>query len=113
MVKNILRTLKPEEYFFLHTGAVIKSIKALPVVLKEMNEDTFRYHHNPQTNDFANWIKFLSDDKEFVVKIEKALTKNEIIKTIELQIRSVEKVAAAVKIAQKKKQVVQLPSKKE
>lgn len=113
MVKNILRTLKPEEYFFIHTGAVIKNIRALPVALKEMNEDTFRYHHNPQTNDFANWIKFLSDDKEFVVKIEKALTKEEIIKAIELQIHSVEKVATAVKIAQKKKLVVQLPAKKE
>ncbi|MCK5026717.1 MAG: hypothetical protein KAS15_09040 [Nanoarchaeota archaeon] len=113
MVKNILRDLKPEEYFFIHTGAVIKNIKEFPVALKEMDEDTFRYHHNPQTNDFANWIKFLSDDKEFVIKIEKALTRGEIIKTVEHQINSVEKVTAAVKIAQKKKLVVQLPAKKE
>ncbi|MEA3514848.1 MAG: hypothetical protein U9R34_05195 [Nanoarchaeota archaeon] len=113
MVKNILRDLKPEEYFFIHTGAVIKNIKEFPAALKEMDEDTFRYHHNPQTNDFANWIKYLSEDKEFVAKIEKALTKKEIIKTIEHQIISVEKVTAAVKIAQKKKLVTQLPAEKE
>ena len=113
MAKNILRDLKPEEYFFVHDGAVIRDIRELPAALKKMDESSFRYHHNPQIDDFANWIRFLSDDLEFVAKIRKCLTKDEMIKVVEQEISSVEKVAAAVKLAQKKEIGALVPAEKE
>lgn len=113
MAKNILRELKPEEYFFVHDGAVIRDIRELPAALKKMDEFSFRYHHNPQIDDFANWIRFLSDDLEFVAKIKKCLTKDEMIKVVEQEISSVEKVAVAIKLAQKKEIGALIPAEKE
>ena len=58
MAKNILRDLNPEEYFFVHNGAVIRNIKELPAALNKMDESSFRYHHNPQIDDFAKVTSF-------------------------------------------------------
>jgi hypothetical protein len=100
MAKSILRRLQDNEYFYLHDGSVIKSFEELPKKLKEINEDLFRYHVNPQTNDFANWIRFLSDDLDFIARVQKILNREEFIKAVEQEISNVKGVAAAVKKAQ-------------
>ncbi len=100
MTKNILRKLKPDEYFYLHDGKVIKSIEEFPLILKDISDDTFRYHVNPEINDFANWIKFLSDDADFVAKVEKCLTMDDMINAANVKINSLKKVTEAVKKVQ-------------
>lgn len=102
MAKNILRQLKPEEYFYLHDGSAIKNIKEVPEVLEKISEDTFRYHVNPQTNDFAKWVRFLSDDQDFAAIVAKCIKKNDMINAVKDKLTSLEKVARAVKEAQGK-----------
>lgn len=64
--------IKPENYFVLNSGGVIKSIEELASTLEFMSDDEFRYHANAERNDFANWIKDIFSKKELGDKIAAA-----------------------------------------
>lgn len=102
MAKNILRKLNPDEFFYLHNGKKIKSVKAFPKKLRKLDDKTFTYHHNPETNDFANWFRYLSDDSDFISKVEQAQTKQELARVVDGYINSVSDVSKAIKSASQK-----------
>lgn len=100
MAKNILRVLRDNEYFYLHDGSVIKSVKGLPAKIKAMDDGLFRYHVNQERNDLANWIGFLSDDLELKGRMTKCLEKNDMIKILKAEIENLTKISTAVQKAQ-------------
>ncbi len=55
----------PEEYqFWLNDGSTIKNVEQLADSLRNMNEETFRYHSNKEKTDFSNWLRdIVGDDK--------------------------------------------------
>jgi len=74
--------IKPENYFFLKDGTVIKSLFELSKALDKMPEDVFRYHVNVQKNDFSNWVRDIIMDKELAEKMRSATGKAQIQKLI-------------------------------
>jgi hypothetical protein len=61
--------IKPENYFVLGNGGVIKSIKELAETLEYLSDDEFRYHVNDSKNDFANWIRDVFGEKDLADRL--------------------------------------------
>ena len=46
--------VKPEKYFFLADGRILKNLRELALRLDEFSDELFRSHVNPDKNDFAS-----------------------------------------------------------
>ncbi|MEM4245198.1 MAG: hypothetical protein QW404_00990 [Candidatus Nanoarchaeia archaeon] len=63
----------PEEYqFWVNDGTTIRNMEQLADALRNMNEETFRYHSNKEKSDFSNWLKDIVGDE----KLARDLMKN-------------------------------------
>lgn len=63
----------PEEYqFWVNDGTTIKNIEQLADSLRNMDDQTFRYHSNNEKTDFSNWIRNVIGDE----KLARDLVKN-------------------------------------
>ena len=80
---NLFRNVKPEEYFHLHNGVVLKNLHDLIDVLEIIDEETFTYHTKNGKNDFAQWVLNIFKDKNLADKINSAAGKMEIIEALE------------------------------
>ncbi len=49
--------IKPEQYFVLNNGRVIKNLYELANSLMSMDDDTFNHHVTSDRNDFSNWVR--------------------------------------------------------
>jgi hypothetical protein len=82
---KLYKNVSPEEYFYLHNGVVIKNLHELIDALEVMDEETFKHHVNDNRNDFSNWVKEVIKDINIAEKLNKAKTKNEMIKILETE----------------------------
>ena len=78
---SLYKTIRPEEYFYLRNGVVLKSLHDLIGVLEVIDDVTLNYHIN--RNDFGSWVKNIFKDHELADKVKAAKTKLEIIEIIE------------------------------
>ncbi len=67
--KNLLREVKPEQYFLVCDGQVLKNIMDLVDALDCMSEDVFYYHVNDDRNDIFNWLKDVFKEEELAERI--------------------------------------------
>lgn len=67
--KNELKIIKPENYFFLHDGRVLKDLFELAEHLEHISDDVFYHHVNDNKNDFSNWIKDVFENKDLADEI--------------------------------------------
>ncbi len=81
-VKRILSDAPPEKCFWFRNGTIVKNVQELPVVLENLDEETFFYHVNNEKNDLARWVHDVIEDKELANSIEKLKKKHSIIKRI-------------------------------
>jgi hypothetical protein len=70
--------IKPENYFVLNSGGVIKDIVELESALEYMIDDDFRHHVTPERNDFSNWIRDIFKETELADKIAPMQDKKDI-----------------------------------
>ena len=63
------KEIKPEQYFYLCDGRVLKDLIELSECLETMNNDVFYYHVNDSKNDFANWIRGVFERQELADEI--------------------------------------------
>ena len=75
-MKKVVKRLKPDKYFYLCNGKVIKNIKELTKAIKNMPEDVFYFHVDEGKNDFANWIIDIMEKKKLGEDIIKAKEKD-------------------------------------
>ena len=80
---EIFKEVDPDKYFYLHTGEYVKNIAELLGKLRAMDDSTFKYHVNPEKNDFANWIKYVVGDDELADRMQKTRNLGFTIKAIE------------------------------
>jgi len=83
--------INPEHYFVLYGGRVIKDLKELIAVLKDIDKKTFEYHVNDSKNDFANWIKYVFKSRKLAEDLE-FLRYDEIDTIIELIRKHIEEI---------------------
>lgn len=90
MKKNILADVKPEHYFWLMDGTIIKNLNELYETMQRISDDVFRYHVNEQKNDFYNWVKDVHQDKKLAESLLKAKTREEMANCILSRIREIQ-----------------------
>ncbi|MDK2849704.1 MAG: hypothetical protein PWP03_289 [Candidatus Woesearchaeota archaeon] len=76
-VDNLFKEIKPEHFFLVKDGIVLKSLLELVDALEFMDDETFRYHVNDLRNDFYNWIKDVFNEDELAVRVLSANDKHE------------------------------------
>ncbi len=75
---KLFEDVKPEHYFFVCDGTVVKNLLDLVDALEYMDDYTFRYHVNEHKNDFYNWIKDVFQEEELAARILPVKDKREI-----------------------------------
>jgi hypothetical protein len=68
-VKKPVKEIKPEHYFYLCDGRVLKDMIELSECLETINNDVFYYHVNDQRNDFANWVRDIFERRDLADEI--------------------------------------------
>jgi transcription-repair coupling factor (superfamily II helicase) len=88
MVKRDLNEeVKPNLYFNLADGRIIKSVPELLDALKNMEDWVFKHHVNSKKNDFSNWVRDVYKDKKLAIAIKKSKRKNTVIKKLHKELK--------------------------
>ena len=61
--------ITPEKQFALCDGRIIKDLKQLAELLKNIDDDVFYHHVNEFKNDFATWINDVFKDENLAEEI--------------------------------------------
>jgi len=80
--EKMYEDVKPEHYFYLNNGNIIKNLFELNNALKTIDEETFRYHVNENRNDFSAWIRDVLKDDRLANSVSKAITREDIIRIL-------------------------------
>jgi len=90
--QKILSNTSAEKRFFCKDGQVMKNLTELEAALKEMNDETFRYHANEKKNDFSNWVKDVIGDDDLAKELRKCSTRARAAKVVSSRIATLKKV---------------------
>jgi len=77
-----------DKVFWCHDGRVLTNMEELAAALRDMSEDTYRYHANADKNDFANWLRDAVGDATLAGQVAKAATKAIAASKVNLRVRS-------------------------
>lgn len=80
---GLFRNVKPEEYFHMHNGIVLKNLHDLIDILEVIDDEAFNFHVKHDKNDFSEWIRHVFKDNKLADKIRNAKTKIEMIEILE------------------------------
>jgi len=69
--------IPPEKYFVLRSGATIKDLKELALMLDRIDDSDFTFHVNDSKNDFACWIDDVFGRKDIADAIRPIKDKKE------------------------------------
>ena len=72
--RKMLSDVPPEKVFWCCDGKTFKNMPELAAGLKEMSDETFRYHSNETKTDFSNWVKDVIGDEELSRNLLKSTT---------------------------------------
>lgn len=68
---RILGQAPVENEFVLQDGRKLKTVMELVDALETMNDDLFKFHANPEKNDFSNWLRDVFDERAFAEDLKK------------------------------------------
>lgn len=77
-----LADVPKEKRFWCSDRRVLKNLPELETALKEMSEETFRYHSNETKNDFSNWVRDVIGDEKLSRDLQKSTTRAEAAKSV-------------------------------
>ena len=83
---KILSNVPEENRFWCNDGKIFSNLFDLQNGLKDMNEDTFRYHVNKEKNDFYNWVKEVIEDEFLAKELKKTKGKKTFEKKLGIRI---------------------------
>jgi hypothetical protein len=89
--EQLLSNAKPEEYFVLKNGRVLKNLYELTNSLTSMDDDTFSHHVNNEKNDFANWVRHVFHDEQLADTVLRRKSKKSILKAINKRLSKIGK----------------------
>jgi hypothetical protein len=78
-----------EFYFYLKGERVVRSAAEMLSALKEMDDETFKYHANSERNDFSNWFRDVYNKKDLASKLKKCKSKGSMTKCLEKALRGI------------------------
>ncbi|MBI4304659.1 MAG: hypothetical protein HY665_10040, partial [Chloroflexi bacterium] len=80
--KGWLANVPEDKVFWCSDGRVLKNLAALEIALREMNDDTFRYHANDSKNDFSKWVKDVIGDEKLSRDLQKSANRAQAAKNV-------------------------------
>jgi len=80
---GLFKNVKPDQYFKMYNGIVLKNLHDLIDALEIMDDNTFSHHVSLDKNDFSKWIESTLMDNNLANKVKEALTKEKIINVLE------------------------------
>ncbi len=95
--------IDPDFYFWLCDGRVVKDVKELTAVMRNMKEDVFEFHVSGQKNDFSNWVRDVVKDDKLGQELNNAKTSEEayeILSGEKLKKKKQKKIASRMKAAE-------------
>ena len=75
--KSCLSDVAADKVFWCHDGRVMKNLDELGAALREMSEDTFRYHVTVDRNDFSKWVEDVIGDRELSAVLKNSSTRSQ------------------------------------
>ena len=66
-----------DKVFWCHDGRVMKNLDELGAALREMSDDTFRYHVTADRNDFSKWVEDVIGDHELSAVLKNSSTRSQ------------------------------------
>lgn len=74
--KNVVRlwleNVPQDKVFLCHDGRVVRNMDELVAALRDMSEETFRYHATGEKNDFGAWVGDVVGDVTLANQLKKA-----------------------------------------
>lgn len=80
--EKLLGEVSQEKRFRCSDGRMLKTLPELEVALKEISEETFRYHCNKTKSDFSNWVRDVIGDEELSEELRKSTTQAKAAKSV-------------------------------
>lgn len=74
MTRAWLENVPEAKVFWCHDGRVVQNLEELAAALREMPEETFRYHVTKDKNDFRNWVSDVIGDTTLANQLGKVST---------------------------------------
>ena len=68
--------------FYCTDGRVVKNLPELESALKEMSEETFRYHSSETKSDFSNWVRDVIGDEKLSQDLQKSANRTQAVKKV-------------------------------
>jgi hypothetical protein len=80
--KSWIADVPQDKVFCGHDGHVIKNLEELVAALREMSEETFRYHVTADRNDFSKWVQDVIGDHELSTELQNIGSKEQAAKIV-------------------------------
>lgn len=80
--KSCLSDVAADKVFWCHDGRVMKNLDELGAALREMSDDTFRYHVTADRNDFSKWVEDVIGDHELSAVLKNSSTQSHAAKVL-------------------------------
>ena len=75
VTKSWLADVPADKVFQCHDGRVMKNLEELSLALREMSQETFRYHVTAGRNDFSKWVQDVIGDYELSAGLLRSSTR--------------------------------------
>jgi hypothetical protein len=69
---QMLADVPQEKQFWCSDGRAFKNLAELAAGLKQISEETFRYHFNKTKNDFSKWVGDVIGDEQLAKDLLKS-----------------------------------------
>jgi len=86
--QRILGEVPQDKVFWMNDGKILKKLSDLEAALKEMSDDTFRYHVNSEKNDFYKWVGEVIGDDRLARELLRATSRLQAVKAVGTRISS-------------------------
>lgn len=91
MARKWLEDVPQGKQFWCHDGRYLKNLPELEAALKQMTEETFRYHVNETKSDFSNWVKDVIGDEKLSRDLQIYTTRAQAARSVAERIASLMK----------------------
>lgn len=81
--KMVLVNAEDQRRFWVCDDQILSNLKDLAGALSRMSDETYRYHVNPEKNDFAKWADEVMRDKILSAYLMKAESRQEAEKMVQ------------------------------
>ena len=79
---NMLGEVPDGKRFYCTDGRIVKNLPELELALKEMSEETFRYHSSEAKTDFSNWVRDVIGDEKLSRDLQKSTSRTQAVKKV-------------------------------